>query len=226
MEGDDALLQEQCTSVNTLLEAFDDWTLRLDVKVAYSVIYSCIFVVGLLGNGLLIENIVRRKRYYSVPNLFLLNLAISDVLLCITALPITPVLAFLKEWLFGELMCKLVPLCQATSVLISSYCLCFIALDRYRNIVTTTKEPWNLRSASILMAFSWLASVLVSGPLFLSQQLDGVNLNNITICGQFCGEYNWPNHHTKVGYGFVLLGVQFLIPVSLMCFCYWKILQK
>ena len=125
-------------------------------------------------------------------------------------------LAFLKEWLFGEMMCKLMSLCQATSVLISSYCLCFIALDRYRNILTTTKKPWTLRSASVLMVFSWVFSVLVSGPLFLSHQLDLVQLNNITLCGQFCGEYNWGNTNLKIGYGFVLFCVQFFIPVSMM----------
>uniref|UniRef100_A0A915CI05 G-protein coupled receptors family 1 profile domain-containing protein n=1 Tax=Parascaris univalens TaxID=6257 RepID=A0A915CI05_PARUN len=148
-------------------------------------------------------------------------------LLCITALPITPVLAFVKQWLFGSLLCKLVPLCQGISVLISSYCLCFIAVDRYRNIVTPMKEPWTVRHARILVAISWLASVTVSSPLFITQRLQPLVLENTTLCGHFCGEYDWPgDNRVKLLYGTVLLICQYLIPVSIMTFCYWKILQK
>uniref|UniRef100_A0AAF5RXT5 G-protein coupled receptors family 1 profile domain-containing protein n=1 Tax=Wuchereria bancrofti TaxID=6293 RepID=A0AAF5RXT5_WUCBA len=67
-----------CVDVNDIMSAFGDWTLRLDVKVFYSALYATIFVVGLIGNGLLIGSLVKRKRI-SVPNIFLINLAISDL---------------------------------------------------------------------------------------------------------------------------------------------------
>uniref|UniRef100_A0A914RS84 G-protein coupled receptors family 1 profile domain-containing protein n=1 Tax=Parascaris equorum TaxID=6256 RepID=A0A914RS84_PAREQ len=69
------------------------------------------------------------------------------------------------------------------AVLISSYCLCFIAVDRYRNIVTPMKEPWTVRHARILVAISWLASVTVSSPLFITQRLQPLVLENTTLCG-------------------------------------------
>uniref|UniRef100_A0AC35GUI6 G-protein coupled receptors family 1 profile domain-containing protein n=1 Tax=Panagrolaimus sp. PS1159 TaxID=55785 RepID=A0AC35GUI6_9BILA len=105
---------EGCAKLNKLLRMVGDWTLRLDVQIIYSFIYGLIFVVGICGNGLLIGTMVIRKRI-TVANVFLINLAISDLLLCITALPITPVLAFVKTWQFGSAMCKLVPLCQGIS---------------------------------------------------------------------------------------------------------------
>ncbi|VDO76120.1 unnamed protein product [Heligmosomoides polygyrus] len=77
-------------------------------------VYTIIFVVGVVGNGLLISSVLLRKRS-TVANVFLVNLAASDLLLCITAVPITPVLAFMKRWMFGLLLCKLVPACQAIS---------------------------------------------------------------------------------------------------------------
>ncbi|OZC09420.1 7 transmembrane receptor [Onchocerca flexuosa] len=102
------------------------------------------------------------------------------LLLCITALPITPVLAFVKRWLFGALLCKLVPLCQGIS---GNYCLCFIAVDRYRSIVMPTREPWTTYHAYLLMAISWLTSATVSSPLFVTQRLQPLALENITLCG-------------------------------------------
>lgn len=47
-------------------------------QLFYSALYATIFVVGLIGNGLLIGSLAKRKRI-SVPNIFLINLAISDL---------------------------------------------------------------------------------------------------------------------------------------------------
>lgn len=40
--------------------------------------YAIIFIVGVVGNGLLIASVLLRKRS-SVANVFLLNLAVSDL---------------------------------------------------------------------------------------------------------------------------------------------------
>lgn len=51
-------------------------------------------------------------------------------LLCITALPITPVLAFVKRWLFGSLLCKLIPLCQGIS---GNFLIAFLVIFHFNN---------------------------------------------------------------------------------------------
>ena len=100
------------------------------------------------------------------------------------------------------------------------------AFCRYRNIVTVTKVPWTLRHAISLMVLTWILSLAISAPLFISQELESIQIQNITLCGKFCGEYKWPDGKLKTIYGLILLAVQLLIPVSMMCFCYWKILLK
>nr|CAD2145156.1 unnamed protein product [Meloidogyne enterolobii] len=215
---------ENCIELNSVLDQFGDWTLRLDVKFFYSLFYAAIFIVGLIGNGFLVGTIRRRM---TVANVFLMNLAISDLLLCITALPITPVLAFVKRWIFGLALCKLVPLCQGISVLISSYCLCLIAVDRYRSIVTPLKVPWNIQHAQWLMTLCWTFCIIISSPLFIVQGLQQIVYKNMTFCGEFCTELNWPtDFRIKLFYGISLLSIQFLIPTLIMTYCYWKILQK
>uniref|UniRef100_A0A915PXG7 G-protein coupled receptors family 1 profile domain-containing protein n=1 Tax=Setaria digitata TaxID=48799 RepID=A0A915PXG7_9BILA len=90
-----------------------------------------------------------------------------------------------------------------------------------------TREPWTTYHAYSLMAISWLTSATVSSPLFVTQRLQPLALENTTLCGYFCGEYNWPaDNRIKLFYGSMLLVCQYLIPVSIMTFCYWKILQK
>ncbi|EYC14669.1 hypothetical protein Y032_0040g336 [Ancylostoma ceylanicum] len=215
-----------CVDVNHILRMYGDWTSLVEVRVIYSLVYALIFIVGVVGNGLLISSVLLRKRS-TVANVFLVNLAVSDLLLCITAVPITPVLAFMKRWMFGLVLCKIVPSCQAISVLISSWCLCYIAIDRYRSIVTPLKEPWKLKHAQWILMCTWLVAMFASSPLYFSQSLKTLSMANITLCGEFCGEFNWDQEdHTKLVYGFSLLVVQFVIPAIIMSFCYWKILQK
>ncbi|KAI6207322.1 G-PROTEIN-RECEP-F1-2 domain-containing protein [Aphelenchoides fujianensis] len=201
----------ECVDVNEIMAIVGDWTLRLDVQIIFSLVYILIFIVGLIGNGLLIAKI---RKKMTVANVFLINLAISDLLLCITALPITPVLAFIKRWIFGGIMCKLVPLCQGISVLISSYCLCLIAVDRYRTIVTPLRIPFTIVQAQIFMIVCWLGAVVVSSTTPPSA---GSSAGN--TAGRRTPE-------VKLAYGSTLLIFQYLIPVSILTFCYWKILQK
>ncbi|KAK6043001.1 hypothetical protein COOONC_19494 [Cooperia oncophora] len=90
----------------------------------------------------------------------------------------------MKRWIFGLLLCKVVPPCQGISVLISSWCLCYIAIDRYRSIVTPLKEPWKLQHAQRVLIGTWLVAIFASSPLYFSQSLKTLTMANITLCGE------------------------------------------
>jgi cholecystokinin A receptor len=75
-------------------------------------LYSLIFLLAVIGNSLVIMTLVQNKRMRTVTNLFLLNLAISDLLLSMFCMPITLVGMLLRDFIFGEIMCKLLPYLQ------------------------------------------------------------------------------------------------------------------
>jgi cholecystokinin-like receptor len=75
-------------------------------------IYSLIFLLSVAGNFLVILTLVQNKRMRTVTNVFLLNLAVSDLLLGVVCMPFTLVGTLLKDFVFGEVMCKLIPYCQ------------------------------------------------------------------------------------------------------------------
>ena len=55
---------------------------------------------------------LRNRHLQTVQNIFILNLAIGDVLMCLTSLPITPITNVYKTWFFASPVCKLIPLVQ------------------------------------------------------------------------------------------------------------------
>ncbi|KAH9373367.1 hypothetical protein HPB48_018420 [Haemaphysalis longicornis] len=74
--------------------------------------YTAILLLAVLGNGLVIVTLAVNKRMRTVTNLFLLNLAVSDLLLGVFCMPFTLAGVLLREFVFGELMCRLIPYLQ------------------------------------------------------------------------------------------------------------------
>lgn len=52
-------------------------------------LFAVIFVVGTIGNGALVLIFVRHKQMRNVPNIYILNLALGDLLVIISCVPFT-----------------------------------------------------------------------------------------------------------------------------------------
>lgn len=70
------------------------------VQIIFCMIYTTIFVLGLTGNMLVCFVVVRNRAMHTVTNLFITNLALSDILLCILAVPFTPLYTFTGNYHF------------------------------------------------------------------------------------------------------------------------------
>lgn len=75
-------------------------------------LYAVIFLLAVIGNSLVILTLVQNKRMRTITNVFLLNLAISDLFLGVLCMPFTLVGALLRDFIFGEFMCKILPFLQ------------------------------------------------------------------------------------------------------------------
>ncbi len=57
--------------------------------IILSVAYSVVFLLGIIGNSLVVSLVYRNPRMHTVTNYFIVNLAIADILVCLFCLPIT-----------------------------------------------------------------------------------------------------------------------------------------
>ncbi|KAI5714483.1 hypothetical protein M8J77_000517 [Diaphorina citri] len=67
------------------------------IQILFSLIYATIFVLGVFGNVLVCYVVFHNKNMHTVTNFFITNLALSDILLCILAVPFTPTYTFLEN---------------------------------------------------------------------------------------------------------------------------------
>lgn len=84
-----------------------------DVLLTLILPYSLIFVLAVVGNLLVIITLTLNRSMRSVTNIFLLNLAISDLLLGVFCMPATLVGVLLRRFIFGRFMCHLISYMQS-----------------------------------------------------------------------------------------------------------------
>lgn len=84
-----------------------------DIFLTLILPYSIIFVLAVVGNLLVIITLTLNRSMRSVTNIFLLNLAISDLLLGVFCMPATLVGVLLRRFIFGRFMCHLISYMQS-----------------------------------------------------------------------------------------------------------------
>ncbi|NXR07422.1 GRPR protein, partial [Semnornis frantzii] len=133
---------------------------------AIPTVYGIIILIGLIGNITLIKIFCTVKSMRNVPNLFISSLALGDLLLLVTCVPVDASRYLADEWLFGRTGCKLIPFIQLTSVGVSVFTLTALSADRYKAIV----RPMEIQASHALVkicvraAAIWVVSMLLAVP--------------------------------------------------------------
>lgn len=110
----------------------------LDInKYAVVVIYALVFLLSLLGNSLVMLVILYSRVGRSVTDVYLLNLAMADLLFALT-LPVWAT-SKAKGWIFGTALCKVVSLLKEVNFYSGILLLACISVDRYLAIVHATR---------------------------------------------------------------------------------------
>ena len=79
----------------------------LYIMVCVSIVYIAIFIMGVVGNCLVVIVIWRNPDMRTTTNFFLVNLSVADLLVLLVCMPPSFVDLYTKEvWVFGAAMCK------------------------------------------------------------------------------------------------------------------------
>ena len=74
-------------------------TMIPSLKVFFYSLYIFIFIIGMIGNVIVCYVVLRNKHMQTVTNIFIMNLALSDILLCLLGIPLTVIyLITLRHW--------------------------------------------------------------------------------------------------------------------------------
>ena len=193
------------------------------VEVPVILLYVVIIIFGLFANGLICYVIVKKKKLRTVRNMFIMNLAISDMIMCLLCMPFTLVKLLLKNWPLGDAMCRMVPWLQAVNVFASTMTITAIACDRYQVIVypATIKDSTKKWGAATTILVIWFLSVLVGLPLLVYSRLERKEYIYF-VSYEMCLE-EWPSTAARTVYAGAVMLLQFIIPVIILIIIHWRI---
>ncbi|KAK5853936.1 hypothetical protein PBY51_015047 [Eleginops maclovinus] len=143
--------------------------------------YSMTMVLGLVGNIGLICIIARRREKVNVTSIFICNLSFSDILVCVFCLPFTVIYTLMDHWVFGSLLCRLVPFIQCVSVTVSVLSLVFIALERHQLIINPSGWKPSIPQAYMVLVLIWILACFTSSPFLAFQLLTSEPYTNVML---------------------------------------------
>nr|ACC94180.1 melanopsin [Coryphaenoides armatus] len=178
---------------------------------------SVIGTLGVTGNSLVLFAFYSNKKLRNLPNYFIMNQAVSDFLMAFTQSPFFFINCLNREWIFGELGCKLYAFCGALFGITSMINLLAISLDRYL-VITRPLEAmnWNSKRRTVmaillvwLYSLAWSLAPLIGWSSYIPEGLK-------TSCTWDYVTYSLSNR----SYTMMLCCFVFFIPLAIISYCY------
>ncbi|XP_005392826.1 PREDICTED: neuropeptide FF receptor 2 [Chinchilla lanigera] len=199
------------------------------VAAIFIISYFVIFFLCMVGNIMVCFIVARNKHMHTVTNLFILNLAISDLLVGIFCMPITLLDNIIAGWPFGSTMCKTSGLVQGISVAASVFTLVAIAVDRFRCVVYPFKPKLTIQTASVIIVIIWVLAVTIMLPSAAMLHTQEEKYYRVRLHSQnksspvyWCRE-DWPNQEMRKIYTTVLFTTVYMAPLALIVVMYGRI---
>ncbi|TFK10105.1 pulmonary surfactant-associated protein D-like [Platysternon megacephalum] len=188
-------------------------------RIFLPVIYSIIFLTGIIGNGLVIVVMGYQKKLRSMTDKYRLHLSVADLLFVIT-LPFWSVDAAIS-WYFGNFLCKAVHVIYTVNLYSSVLILAFISLDRYLAIVhaTNSQRPRKLLAEKVVYIGVWLPAMLLTVP-------DIIFASTSEVDGRYVCDRVYPHDNWLISFRFQHILVGFVLPGLIILTCYCIIISK
>ncbi|XP_046910590.2 cholecystokinin receptor type A [Dermatophagoides farinae] len=195
--------------------------LTLDTILTLILPYSIIFILSIVGNLLVIITLTLDRSMRSVTNIFLLNLAISDLLLGVFCMPFTLVGVLLRRFIFGAFVCHMISYFQAVSVAVSVWTLVSMSIERYYAIChpfRSRESRQTKKHAYRILAMVWTLAFITMSPTAIVSKLQQTNQTGHYKCREA-----WPSFLHKQVFTLFLDFILLIIPLIIMIMTYSSI---
>jgi len=138
-------------------------------------VYAVPFIFGTIGNVILLIIIICNKDMRTVPNMYVINLAISDIIYLTVLFSEACANRISDTWLKGDFVCTFLPFCRRLSVGLSAYSVAVLSIQRYRVTVyplharVSLQATWRATVATVCGV--WIVAALFAIPSALSKYL-------------------------------------------------------
>ncbi|KAL8563588.1 hypothetical protein ACOMHN_019326 [Nucella lapillus] len=194
---------------------------------AIGVYLAVIWILAFTGNlTVLLAILYHKTALRKLQNILLLNMASADILVTLTAYPLTAVSSFHQRWLFGDLTCRVGGFLAFMLTMVSMDTLTVIAVFRYI-LVCQPKYHHVLKAATArpVVALIWVHSVLWAALPLLGWNRY-VPEPFLTSCSIDWTSAASSGEGAEAAYVVLTILTCYVLHVGLVTFCYARILGR
>ena len=200
-------------------------------KAWKTIIYCVIILLSLVGNALVILVVYKKRRMRTTTNFLIVNMAGSDLLIAIFAMPPTIRGIYtgedmLVDGVLALLVCKLVSFFQQVSIAVSIFTLTAIAFDRFFAIMLPFRQIITFRTTLVLISLTWIFGITYAAPVLYTNRI-------ITQDGgdglPYCHEVWEPLFNSikaRKDYTFITFGFLYAGPLTIITILYTAIVVE
>ncbi|NXP22023.1 AGTR2 protein, partial [Scytalopus superciliaris] len=182
-------------------------------------LFSVVFVVGLVGNSVVVGVLCHHTGPKTVANIYIFNLAMAD-LLCLATLPFwATYYAQGYNWLFGSFMCKISSSVLCLNMFASIFFITCMSVDRYHAVVHPIhSQRRTLQQAYFIALAVWGLACLSSLPTFYFRDTYYIENLGVKACIMAFPYENYEKW--SVATAFLKNALGFFIPLTVITTCY------
>ncbi|XP_020902804.1 RYamide receptor-like isoform X1 [Exaiptasia diaphana] len=201
-------------------------------KIMKAVAISIVGLVAVVGNCLVMAAVFQSTKLQTVTNYLIVNMAVSDLLYIIIALPPFYFDLFeLYEWTFSThinrvYFCKIVHFGQYSLPTVSVLTLATIAVDRFFAIAIPLRRIFTKKAFYIIATAIWLIGAAVASPMFYAQKIKYDDMSGHYYCDE---DWSPAFEDTRLAsriYTLLLFSVVYCVPFMAMTIMYTIICKK
>jgi len=195
------------------------WTPVVIQRVVSIVVIMILTFIGNTAILLVLTCSNYRKRNNRV-NIFIINLAIGDLMVCFVTMTTEILFVAFGEWVLGQVGCKLLTYIQVVTLSSTTFILTAMGFDRYMAICRPLRFSSSNSRARKMIMVSWVLSFIVSIPqLFIFvQTVDDYHPDKTAKYGCHSKGYTaqWQRKVYITFMSFYIL----IVPSIILSFCY------
>jgi hypothetical protein len=192
------------------------------------IVYTLLSILTVGGNALVCLIVFHFMGVITVTNLFIANLAVTDLFIGLFCIPIVLISDYLlSDWPFGTFMCKFTSFAQSVFVVCTVYTLIAMSVDRYIAIIHPLKPKLTRKQCRILIGILWTFSLLFSSPIFIDMRVRHTcfhrDSNNQTEYTQTICETIGLPLSLQAAYNGATITIIYLIPLCVLTIIYIRL---
>lgn len=212
---------------NNTLSYPGGYGLQFDIDKAIVLIpsFGILVIISIFANIFVCYVIAKNRHMHTVTNLFIANMAISDLLLTFINVPLNIARNLMSEWTLGSFLCHLLNFSLMVSVYVSTFTLTAIALDRQRVLLYPLHPRMTRKRGMFALAFIWLLSICFAFPFGIYTNV--AEMNMILHRPKRCRtSFPDPSNKWEQYLTIATILVQYFIPLIVITFTYGRIVHK